>query len=104
LSGVIPVFVGRDTGDMKRDSAINMPIWSKKTPSILMAIAVCGVPSTKLHLSPTNFSQNIGPTAERVWPPAEIQANVINNIARQHLWRQNLGLFRQFACYKQGCV
>ena len=31
-----------------------------------MDIAVCAVTCTKLHLSPTNVSENIEPTAERV--------------------------------------
>ena len=36
-----------------------------------MAMAVCALTSTKLRLSPTNFSQNIEPTTKLVRPLAK---------------------------------
>jgi len=46
-----------------------------------MAMPVRAPTSAKLHLSPTNFPQNIEPTAELVRPPAKYRIKWCGYIA-----------------------
>jgi len=67
-----------------------------------MNIAVCAMPSAKLHLSPTNFSQTTEPTAEVVRPSAEIQAKVVNIYRLTTPLAATNGAFSTFCVLKTG--
>jgi len=67
-----------------------------------MNIAVCAMPSAKLHLSPTNFSQTTEPTTEVVRPPAEIQAKFINKYRLTTPLAMKFGAFSTFCVLKTG--
>jgi len=89
---------------MKRDSAINMLISAKLKLLILMAMGVCSVPSTKLHLSPTRFSQNMNQLPS--WSDHQRNKRKSgvyispDSTPGGDFW----GVFRDFACCKQGCI